>query len=69
MKIGYYAGLGIGEISCLKWDNITQTTLEVNKQWNRNQQKFSPSKSKNSYRTIPLKKGVIPRTYEIQGKP
>ena len=58
MKIGYYAGLRIGEISGLTRDNITPTTLEVNKQWNRNEQKFSPPKSKNGYRTIPLKKGL-----------
>ena len=58
MKIGYYAGLRIGEISGLTWDNITPTTLEVNKQWNWLQQKFTPPKSKNGYRTIPLKKGL-----------
>ena len=58
MKIGYYAGLRIGEISGLTRDNITPTTLEVNKQRNRYEQKFSDPKSKNSYRTIPLKRGL-----------
>lgn len=66
MKIGYYAGLRIGEISGLTRDNITPTTLEVNKQWNRNEQKFSPPKSKNSYRTIPLKKGLYQELMEYK---
>lgn len=58
MKIGYYAGLRISEISGLTWDNITPTTLEVDKQRSILEQKFVTPKSKNGYRTIPLKKGL-----------
>lgn len=39
MKIGYYAGLRIGEIAGLTRDNINATTLEVNKQWSTLQRK------------------------------
>lgn len=56
MKIGYYQGLRISEISGLTWDSITPTILKVNKQRSILEQKFVTPKSKNSYREIPIKK-------------
>ena len=56
MKIGYYQGLRISEISGLTWDNITPTSLEINKQRSMAERKFVTPKSENGYRKIPIKK-------------
>lgn len=57
-KIAYYQGLRVSEIAGLTRDNISPTTLEVNKQWNVSLKSFTPPKSENGYRKIPIKKEV-----------
>lgn len=80
MKTDYYlivlfglkAGLRIGEIMGLTWNDIDfeKYTLEVNKQWKINKEtgsySFGNLNSKNSYRTIPLSKSTILELKEIK---
>ena len=57
-KIAYYQGLRASEIAGLTWDNISPTTIEVNKQWSVSLKEFVSPKSENGYRKIPIKKDL-----------
>lgn len=66
------AGLRIGEICGLTWEDINfdKQTITINKQWkinkSTNSYDFGPCKSNNSYRTVPISKGTISELLKIK---
>lgn len=70
--LGLKAGLRIGEIMGLTWDDIDfkNFTINVNKQWKINKNTkvygFGTTKSKNSNRIIPISTATASELYEIK---
>lgn len=70
--LGLKAGLRIGEIMGLTWDDIDfkNLTININKQWKINKNTkvygFGTTKSKNSNRIIPISTATASSLYEIK---
>ena len=70
--LGLKAGLRIGEIMGLTWDDIDfkNLTININKQWKINKNTktygFGTTKSKNSNRIIPVSTATASELYEIK---